>query len=481
MSSLKPLEQRLRRRLLKGPTSRSCGSSSFQRRPSQAPEIQSRLNHPTRRPSQASVMQSRLNQPKRRPSQDSDESATQGPVTREEPIDEGLSRAPWRRVSHSRDFPSLLPADQARRSRPPSRSRTPRRSGGRSMSSHQSSDADKYLIVHAPPPGVRQRWGVVEADAEAQADSRKTCSSFLVATFVIATSATVNDVGNTLSNTRAHIPAVVFEKPRSAVAEFVEHLAANCHLTCGMIGYRLGRGVFLFELQPRTSSISGTSSPVVENDVVFASAKVLVTHGGAEVRIGVLNAPSDTKELPQSVLDAMKRQIQYEGCRILLGRFGDTAKQMAQLCTACGAVGRIPICQLWRTEHQRLITHPSYIFLFGRCNTVSVTQSREAPNLSELIERFHADGMSTPFIESMLTLDKIPQWDSTPAETPLNLGRCKQMPLPLHCWRRSVHELSMSIGTARTGQGAKQKGRGKGTQSRSTQWNVKARSRVARS
>ena len=144
----------------------------------------------------------------------------------------------------------------------------------------------------------------------------------------------------------------------------------------------------------------------------------------------------------------MKREIQDEGLRILTGLFGDTATQMAQLCTEWGAVGTTPICQLWRTERLGLITYPSYFFLFGRCNKVTVPQSRETPKLRDSKLR-----------EPMILVDRIPEWHSTPAETELNLGRCKQMLVEVHTWHPGVHQLTMSIGTARTGQGAKTRSR----------------------
>ena len=193
---------------------------------------------------------------------------------------------------------------------------------------------------------------------------------------------------------------------------------------------------------------------MMASGVEFASAKLLLVHGDATVGIGVLSVPSGRTALPRSVLDVMKREIQDGGCHLLTGRFGDTAQQMAQLCTECGAVGQTPICQLWHAERLGLITYPMYFFIFRRCRKVSVPKSREAPKLTELMGWFDDARI---LMKSMLKIDEIPKWENTPAETELNLGHCKQKAVGWNWWKRGVHQLVMWIGTARTGQGSKKR------------------------
>ena len=120
----------------------------------------------------------------------------------------------------------------------------------------------------------------------------KTCSSFLLATVVIHSRVTLDEIAAFLSATRAHILVVVLECPGSAVADFVLHrTASNPWNNTECSGCHLGRGVVLLALKPQTSSIHAPVITVAENDVVFSSAKILITHGGAEFRIGVLNVP----------------------------------------------------------------------------------------------------------------------------------------------------------------------------------------------
>ena len=166
--------------------------------------------------------------------------------------------------------------------------------------------------------------------------------------------------------------------------------------------------------------------------------------------------------------------------RILTGRFGDTAQQMAALCEECGAVGQewglgyASICQLWRTEHQGLMAYPTYIFLFGSCGQITVPQSRETPLLTDLAYWSSGPAHRAPFANGMVTPNGVPQWQGRSAKTELHLGAGKQKKVEWTWWRHGVHQLVQWLGTAKTGQqakinrqngkGAKGTGKGKGRQ-----------------
>ena len=64
-------------------------------------------------------------------------------------------------------------------------------------------------------------------------------------------------------------------------------------------------------------------------------------------------------------------------------------------------------------------------------------------------------GDDPPLLKSMLKMHRIPKWESTPAETDLNLGPCKQKKVKWEWWQRGVHQLILWFGVSRTGQGAK--------------------------
>ena len=123
-----------------------------------------------------------------------------------------------------------------------------------------------------------------------------------------------------MGHTPCHVVALVLEEPDAEVGRFMETLArirrgsepdemAQRVLASKGVLF-LGQGMFLVWHTGHVREAHPPSFHQRASGVEFATAKVFLARGGAEVQIGVLNAPSGTTALPQSVLDAMKWQIQ---------------------------------------------------------------------------------------------------------------------------------------------------------------------------
>ena len=164
------------------------------------------------------------------------------------------------------------------------------------------------------------------------------------------------------------------------------------------------------------------------------------------------------------------------GCcvRFLGGFFDCGGDQVMDLAEAAGASGTSPFAQLWREPQEtavaveepagackgpRYYAHPAYLIVLGRAEP-NYADMDSQPEVPQWLWGAHLQ--SDALSRTIFPAKALPEWNADNndirADLP-DLGPVKQKPADLRWWKPNIHQLLLYVGTARPGQGARQRPR----------------------
>ena len=168
------------------------------------------------------------------------------------------------------------------------------------------------------------------------------------------------------------------------------------------------------------------------------------------------------------------KAVREEGVRFLGGVFECPSSQASELGRSCGAKGPNPFAQLWRDRGDRgedttHMFHASFIFVIGPAKLVFANANLQPATPDWLLPTNEAHrscgaqapkGNSSALVRTRRHARDIPTWTADPDsfnESLPPLGDVKQKVALLDWWRPGIHQLLLYVGTAREGQGARER------------------------